>query len=431
MLGIVRFALSALQARPSRTLLTLCAIILGAGVILAISITNQSTLDSVLSLFNETSGQAQLIVASATSDEEGFPDSARSRIVNIPGVEAAVPSVQVQAPLIDERPSSGLSVNMFGDLAGGVTIFGIEPALDLLARQYTIIDGEFLSPDLGAYDVVLVKDYADQQGFKVGSEMTLLTPNGPVSLRVVGLMSKEGAGQTNSGAFGVVPLLAVQEIFNRTGHLDQIDIVAAPESATVAGLDLLQNSLQARLGEKYLVTFPAARGESVTQRLDTYRLGFSFFSAIALFVGAFLIYNAFSMTIVERTREIGMLRTIGMTWRQVAAQVLIEAAVLGATGAVLGVGFGYLLSRVLIWTMEVLLSLSVKQIKLPPTGIATSVLVAVAVTLVSAAIPAWQAAASRPWRRCALERPGTTIGLCGRQAGWACSWCVVRSISCT
>ena len=79
----------------------------------------------------------------------------------------------------------------------------------------------------------------------------------------------------------------------------------------------------------------------MTQMLQNYQIGLNFISGIALFVGAFLIYNAFAMTVVERTREFGMLRTIGMTRRQVTGQVLLEAIVLGVIGSAAGDRVGH------------------------------------------------------------------------------------------
>ncbi|NIV38971.1 MAG: hypothetical protein GWN58_58995, partial [Anaerolineae bacterium] len=64
-----------------------------------------------------------------------------------------------------------------------------------------------------------------------------------------------------------------------------------------------------RLGSSYTVTYPAGQGERVIQSVSLYQMGLSIFGAIAIIVGAFLIYNTFAMTVVERTREIGMLRT--------------------------------------------------------------------------------------------------------------------------
>ena len=167
-------------------------------------------------------------------------------------------------------------------------------------------------------------------------------------VRVIGLMSKEGAGQTNNGAFGVMPLGAAQEIFDRSGDLDQIDVVAAPDRTSGAGLDDLKAALEDTPGRRLHRHLPGGQGKRVVQMLDVYQMGLSFFSVIAIIVGAFLIYNTFTMTVVERTREIGMLRTVGMTSRQVMGQIMTESVILGIVGVGLGVGAGILLARGLI-----------------------------------------------------------------------------------
>jgi len=395
MFRISLLAFRSLWTRPSRTLLTLFAIILGVAVILAISIANLSSLDAITTLFSEASGKAHLIVTSRDAGERGFPALALRRIATVPGVEAAVPSVQAHAPLVTED-SSSMEISFFGAVAEGLSIYGIDPLLDSEAREYTIVDGQFLSPDRDAYHIVLVKDYADEEEIEVGDDVEIVTPGGIEALRIVGLMSKEGAGRLNNGAFGVIPLQTAREMFGRMGDLDQIDVVASDDASSDARLNELKGILQARLGDEYAVTYPAARGRRVTQMLDGYQMGFSFFGVIALFVGAFLIFNAFSMTVVERTREIGMLRTVGMTRSQVMQQILSEAAVLGTMGSALGVGAGLLLSRGLIRMMELMLAQEVTEVHVPLGGLVTSVVVGVSMTLVATAVPAWQAGQIAP-----------------------------------
>ncbi len=392
---IVLLPLRSLWARPSRTILTLSAIVLGVAVILAISITNLSTLDAITTLFSEASGKAHLVITSQDAGEGGFPEIALRRIVTMPDVGTTVPSVQAQTSLSTEG-SSPMDISFFGAVAGGLTLYGIDPALDVEAREYKLTDGRFLSADLDARHVVLVEDYAHDKDIQVGDDVQLVTPQGVEKVRVVGLISKEGAGQLNNGAFGVLPLRAAQRIFDRVGDLDQIDIVAAPQATSAVRLDELKGNLQARLGDEYVVTYPAARGRRVTQMLDGYQMGFNFFGVVALFVGAFLIFNAFSMTVVERTREIGMLRTVGMTRRQVMEQILAEATVLGCLGSLLGVGAGLLLARGLIRMMELLLAQEVREVHVPLPGLVTSVVVGISMTLIATAIPAWQAGRIAP-----------------------------------
>ncbi len=70
-----------------------------------------------------------------------------------------------------------------------------------------------------------METYAEDKEIEVGDWLAVITPNGVESLKVVGLIAREGAGQTANGSFGVIPLRTAQELFNRDGELDQVDIL--------------------------------------------------------------------------------------------------------------------------------------------------------------------------------------------------------------
>jgi putative ABC transport system permease protein len=209
--------LRSLRARPSRTLLTTFGIVLGVAVILAISITNLSTLDSINHLFSAASGNANLVVTSSATSETAFREDLVRRTISVPGVRLAIPTLHVQTLIADEVTPSQLGVSLFGQVGGGLELYGVDPVLDQSAREYKIVEGRFLSPDLNVDEVVLVKDYAEQKRLGVGHDLRILTPEGVQPLRIVGLMSKEGPGQLNNGAFGVLPLHAAQTLFGREG----------------------------------------------------------------------------------------------------------------------------------------------------------------------------------------------------------------------
>ncbi len=389
-------ALGSLRARPSRTLLTIAGIVLGVAVILAISITNLSTMESLTSVFSAASGKANLVVFSATDDEQGFAERERGVVLKTAGVQDAIPSLQITAFLAGQNLRGEMETGILGASTSRLIVYGIDPTIDEKVREYTIVDGSFLPPDPDAYELVLVNDYAEEQGIEVGDNVDLLTESGFETVRVTGLMSKEGAGQTNNGAFGVMPLGAAQQIFSRVGDLDQIDVVATTEHADAAGLDALKLGLEQRLGSAYTVAYPASQGKRVVQMLDVYQIGLNFFSVIAIIVGAFLIYNTFTMTVMERTREIGMLRTVGMTSSQVMSLIMTESAILGIIGVALGVGAGTLLARGLIRAMEYLLSQPVRAVEVPLDGIAMSVAVGIGVTFLASGIPVLQAGRISP-----------------------------------
>jgi putative ABC transport system permease protein len=399
-------ALRSLRVRLSRTLLTTLGVVLGVAVIMAVQITNRSTLQSINTLFGEASGKSDLVVVGADADSEGFSADVLRRINTVSSVRVTVPSLHLQVLLADDATPSQLGISMFGAVAGGLTVYGIDPTVDAQVREYKVVAGRFLSYDQDAYEIVLVKDYADSNDISLNQDVRIVTPTGVELVRVVGLLSKEGAGQLNNGAFGVLPLAAAQKIYGRTGNLDQVDIIAGPEVEGPEDLDQLKSTLQERLGGDYSVIYPATQGRRVTQMLQGYQMGLSFVSVIAIFVGAFLIYNAFWMTVAERTREIGMLRTVGMTRRQVMRQILTEASILGISGSIVGVGFGVLMSRGLIRLMEVLLAQEVKEVQVPLQALSTSLVVGLGVTLVAATIPAWQAGRISPLE--ALRIRGTS-----------------------
>jgi putative ABC transport system permease protein len=389
-------SLRSMRVRSTRFLLSTFGIVLGVAVILAITVTNQAALDSIVELFANTSGRSNLVVSSANLDGAGFPDRILRSVSNHPEIAVAAPVLQANTISTGDVPPDQLGLGLLGTSAGGLRLHGIIPEMDRRVRDYRLAKGTFLSDDPDAREIVLVEDYAEDQEVGVGDRFSILTPNGIETLKIVGLMAREGPGQTNNGYFGVVPLGTLQELFNRSGRLDQIDILTVAPNPTVSDLEALQNELQNRLGQDLSVTFPASQGERMTQMLQNYQIGLNFMSGIALFVGAFLIYNAFAMTVVERTREFGMLRTIGMGRGQVTGLVLLEAGFLGVIGALLGVGLGVLLAQGLANLTSRILNQDLGRIEIPPNVIVTSAVVGVVVTFLAAGIPALQAGRISP-----------------------------------
>lgn len=387
-----------LWTRKTRTFLTVLGIVLGVAVILAINITNNSTLASINKIFDEASGLADLvIVPSSYTGTSGYPESTLGRVRSVSGVEFAVPSVQASTLLAAEAKGWEFTFGLGGSSGNQLLLFGIDPALDQEARQYNLIAGRFLKPGERSYSAIFTQEYADEKGITVGKDVDIILPTGTATLRCVGIVRKDGPGLMNSGAVAFIPMEVVQELFARGGELDQIDVVTKNEVGhSTQQLAELKRTLQDKLGNKYLVNYPAQRGQVVTQQLATYQQGLSFFSMIALFVGGFLIYNAFTMTIVERTQEIGLLRALGVSRRQVLRLVMIEAALLGVVGSILGVFFGLILAQGLIAIMGTITATEIVLVEIPADGLAQALFVGLIVTLMSALLPALRATKISP-----------------------------------
>lgn len=388
--------LRSFRTRPLRAILSTFGIVLGVAAILAIGVTNRNAMASIERLFENTSGKANLIVTSAETDGEGFSENLLTHIRSLSGVAAAVPSLQVQTALAADAAPTELGLSMFGQSAGGLVLYGIDPQQDSQVREYRMLAGEFLSDDPQAEEIVLVDTYASKNELELGKMVEVITPSGVEKLRLVGLMAKEGPGQLNNGAFGVIALSAAQKLSYRDGTIDQVDVVVTEDNVSAEGVEAMRSDLQTELGSAYAVIYPASQGRRMTQMLSNFQIGLNFLSGMALFVGAFLIYNAFTMAVAERTREFGMLRTVGMTREQVTLQVIAEALLLGMIGSGLGIGLGLLMARGLSALMGVMLAQEMSGSQVPPGVVATGSVVGILVTVLAALVPAIQAGRISP-----------------------------------
>lgn len=382
-----------------RTVLTTLGIVVGVAAIVAVNATNTSTLNSIGRFFDETSGRSDLVVESAVSGES-FDEGTLNVVRRFPEVEVAAPVVVGVTIAADERDEWQQQYGAGGAIIPGTNfwLLGRDPEIDPQVHEYELTDGRLLRPDETGYNLLLVDEYAEEKGIELGEDFAVATPSqGVAELRVVGLIAKEGIGLTNEGVIGITPLNVAQELFARSGQVDQIELVIDQSIADSSdALAALREKIEAQLGREFDVAYPASRGELVTDSLQTYQQGLNFFSVITLFVGSFLIYNAFAMTVVERTREIGMLRAVGATRRQVIKLVMAEAGLLGVWGSLLGVGFGMLLARGLVGSVSRFSGQPIEQVTATTATVGQAVLVGVLVTLAAAFVPALQAARISP-----------------------------------
>jgi putative ABC transport system permease protein len=393
-----------MRTRLWRTTLTLIGIVLGVAVVLAIQITNDSTLASLRQVFDQAAGQANLLVVAQNSQASGATTQV-SMNADLLGQVEKQREVQVASPVIHARSMLARDANryQFDFTITGVSsasilqVYGIDPALDPQVRVYALESGRL--PDPGKYEAAVPESYADDKGLDTGNDLVIITPQGEAHLKIVGMLRKEGVALMNDGSIAFVPLEVVQDLFDRRDELDEIALKVDPVIAdNPRSLAALKESLQASLEDGADVIYPSARGEMVPVMLNTYQQGLQFFSIIAVFVGGFLIYNTFSMTVVERTREIGMLRAIGMNRLHILRMVLAEAGILSLIGSGLGILGGLLLSRGLIRLMSGVAAGTegAAAVRIPLMGLLLSLLVGMGVTLSAALIPALQASRTSP-----------------------------------
>lgn len=388
-------SLRGLGTRPWRTLLTLLGVTLGVAVVLAVEVTNNSTMDSIERIFNRATGQAELLVVPFEEDEL-LDGSLLTRVQRTEGIQIAAPILRLQTALLSEIEDTTTIWGAEGVTVGrSFEINGIDPNLDPQVRVYNLVEGRL--PETGRYETVLPQKYAQEKKLTLGQNLEIVTLTGAEKLEIVGLLADDGAGLLNSGAVAFVPLEIVQDMFVLGDQFSEITVQVTPGiGRDVEALSELKAVLSERLGDSAEVTYPSARSDLVPRMLSSYQLGLFLFSIIAIFTGAFLIYNTFSMTVVERTQEIGMLRAIGMGRSQILSMVLAEALLLGILGSILGAGAGYVLARNLTRLVGGFLTVEQGLLTISTQTLLISFSVGIGVTLVAALFPAYKAAGIPP-----------------------------------
>jgi putative ABC transport system permease protein len=385
-----------LRARAQRTLLTAIGIVLGVGIVFGV-ITLSDTMSSTFTdLYSRAFGAADITVTAAGGSGT-FDEEVVEEVRGYEGVESAAPRLSLPASLIlDERGEDGLPE------VQSMRLFGVEPESAALATGFELMEGRL--PESGK-EITLDGGSAESTGLKVGDKVTLGTPGGPEKLELVGLLRIPG-GSFGGFGFGMTPLPYAREAFDEPGRISGIAVEAAEGTPVTE----LRERLDRRLGEGLQAERSETRTQEITSQLQGFRISLLFFAGTALFVGAFLVFNALSMTILERTRELGMLRALGSTRAMIARSVIAEAIILGLLGSILGVLFGYGMAKGLVYLFGRAFLFQITGLALSPFALVSAIVVGVAVTAVAALYPALRAGRVSPVEAMRARSGGTAKG---------------------
>ncbi len=397
-MSLTGLAWRSLRARPLRAFLSTVGIALGVAVLFAGLATNAGIDASVDSTVRGLLGRADLRVAAL--GEGGLSAETVRTIGSTPGIAVAAPALERRTYLQAVVPGA-----VGAALPPPVTVLGVDPATEALLHDLPLIAGSQLA-DPDESSALITQGLAEQDGLHLGSLVTVQSAGDPVTYRVVGILAGDGP---ITGAFGrtmVVPLRTAQAAFGQTG-VTRVDIGLAEGVDTSA----VSRDLESRLvTEPYVLSAP--RDLAVTLRASTadFQATTALIAAIALFVGAFLIFNTLSMTVGERIREVGLLRAAGATRGQVTWFMLAQALVLGVVGSLLGLAIGALLAAGMVAYVGTIGSVTLARPALPPEALIVGFLVGLMVTLAAAIEPARRAGRIQP-----VEALKTRLDLPSRQ----------------
>nr|WP_206442396.1 ABC transporter permease [Streptomyces boncukensis] len=354
-------------------------------------------------LFAATS--ADVTVSPKDADDDDAPDtgkpaslpaSAVAAAGRADGVKRAEGGVTSESVTVVDKDNKNM-----GSSTGAPTIAGNWTRND--RRSMEITSGH---APRGPTEVMVDADTADKHGLELGDELRTIAVTGDIRAKISGIATFK---VTNPGAAIVFfdTDTAQRKLLGATGRFTQVSVTA--DTNVTDGL--LKKNVAEQLGaDRYTYRTQQeaadANRDEMGSFLDVLKYALLGFAGIALLVGVFLIVNTFSMLVAQRTREIGLMRALGSSRRQVNRSVLTEALLLGVVGSVLGVGAGIGLAVGLMKLMSSMgINLDTSEMTLVWTTPVVGLVLGIVVTVLAAWLPARRAGRVSPMA--ALRDAGT------------------------
>ncbi|AXG79688.1 ABC transporter permease [Streptomyces paludis] len=343
----------------------------------------------------------------------GRPDTVPAAVVRTvekaPGVRSVEGAVHSESVTVVDSDNKNL-----GSSNGAPTIAGNWTRNDL--RSMKITSGH---EPAGPNEMMIDADTARKHDLKLGDELRTITPTGDVTAEISGIVTFT---VTNPGATILFfdRETAQRALLGATGRFTHLNVSAEPGVGDAELKRDVAAVLGADPGSYKVLTQQEATDENrsdVGSFLDVMKYAMLGFAGIAFLVGIFLIVNTFSMLVAQRTREIGLMRALGSSRRQVNRSVLLEAVLLGIVGSVAGVAAGVGIAVGLMKLMSAMgMELSVDDLTVKWTTPVLGLLLGVVVTVLAAYVPARRAGLISPMA--ALRDAGTPAdGRAGRVRG--------------
>ncbi|MDX6665356.1 MAG: putative transport system permease protein, partial [Solirubrobacteraceae bacterium] len=384
-----RVALKGLIARRTRLALTALAVALGVTLIAGTYVFTDTINGSFDQIFTQSYKGTDAVItprkASGHDNQDELPPIPAGVLAKVratPGIGTAEGGIFSPGATILGKDGNPVGV-------GGAPRFIVSRHATSRFSVFSVADGRLPAAD---NEVAIIKSTVDDEHFALGDRIAIQGATPRRDYRLVGVLKIAGVDSFGGAVAAMFTLPEAQRLAGRVGKFDEIDASAQRGVSPTVLKQRLQAALPHALTVRTGSEQAASQSQDIRDNLGFLRTALLAFAGISLFVGAFIIFNTFSITVAQRMREFALLRTLGAKRRQVMTSVLTEGFVIGAVGAAVGLGLGILLAQGLKALFRAF------GISLPSSGtviasrtVIVSLLVGTIVTLLSSLIPAIRA----------------------------------------
>ena len=395
-----------LKTYPVRIFLTTSSIILGVAVIIASNIFSESNKSAFDNLFSGIYEGVDLVVQPIQEDfAEGFsgdggqgpisfevkkiPDERIEEISNLPSVKAAWGEVLGFAQFIKIVDGETVLISN-----GFAPTFGAAWDSNPYAAQWSLVEGE---PPTNTKEVVMDVVTAENHDFSVGDRVTVLAGATPASFTIVGIAEFANVGAPGGATFALFEFRTAQKLLDSRGEVDLINVVIENNFDINDVKTEITNLDSENLNVINAQEAAAEQADSIKQGLDFFNTILNVFAGIAIFVGAFIIQNTFRILLLQRTKELSLLRALGTSKRQIYRLVISESLFMSVIGSGLGIALGIGLAVVVKEGLQYFeFGLPDGPLVLTTEAAITGLIIGITVTILSSLLPARKASQVSP-----------------------------------
>ena len=383
-----RMAIKNIRSRKIRSWLTIIGIIVSVGAIITLIALSNGLELAILKMFDQMGGQRVMVMpagAMSGSTALSFSEKELDLVKGVNGVDYALPYYM----------QFGVEVEYKGDIFySGVNGVPSESG-DLMLEfyNYETVDGRILRE--GDYYKASVGYLFKEDLFDKPVDVKNSIKINGVKFEVVGILEEFGNSQDDSAI--MIPIDAAWDILNDgKKEIHYIDVgIKDGYNITLVGEKVGDKLERYRGEEDFSVITPEQMLEQFQVILGVVRAVLVSVALISLLVGAVGIMNSMYTSVLERTPEIGIMKSVGATNSDILTMFVTEAGIIGLVGGILGVSLGSVVSYVIGFIAEQA-GFKMLEITLDPIVIGGGILFALVVGISAGAVPAWQASKLKP-----------------------------------
>ena len=307
------------RKRPGRAVATVASVAVAVAAMVATWVAADASRAGYRRLAETVEGVPSIDISARGGGR--FEAASLPRLVDIPGVRAVVP--------LFFRPT----LLRVGEKRIREVAIGVDVAALVDAGLLTLKSGR---PCEEIDEIVLDAALADGLDKHLDDEVLMFARRSIRRMTVVGIADSQSLKWFAEGGGVVVGIQPLEEMSNAFGLVDRVRVVITPDGSRPAVLDAIAKRLPATLAAEV----PAGRAGMAEDILHSANLGLDFVTGLTMAMAFFLVGNAMLMNVTERRRAFALLRVLGASAWQVKRFVMVEAALLGLAGSVVGAALG-------------------------------------------------------------------------------------------